>query len=702
MAESVKQRLGELVGALLGISTFAPSTAQGIALDDATTRSVREVYGGMLEAIPQIRLRWYPPDVERAQRLATNGDMTMVGQLSESMRIDGVIRGLGDARTSVVKFPKRFYGSAEVIDVLQSKTNSDRNVYDELIPATEAALMAWDGITTGVAIGEMMPVRGRNFPVLVRRFPQNLRFRWWQNQWYYQSVVGLIPINPGVPDEHGNSWVFHIPGGRLAPWNNGLWNTLGRSYINKTQTIFARQSYEMKHSHPARVAIAALGATEEERQGFLGGVIRWAMNAAFALPVGWDLKLIESNGQGIAVYEKSIETYNAEIATALCGSAVMLQGTVGFSNVDVFRVVQKDLIETTARGWDHTVNTQILPAFIGQRWGVDALDNATTVETDTTAPADRKVEADTMLALGNSVKGLVEAIRASQIAAGVDKPIALNVVEILARFGIPTLPGSVRTAKALEESKADPEGDSGGGGGANNEPKEPPPTKARIKAGGFNEGDHPRADDGKFGEGAGDSKGEAPAAPKTHADYKEATTQATSYLKADKARVSRVQDYTQDGFEDLNKYLNLSPQDREKTFGGKKADALQLKAARLAKDLEGSPKFEGEVHRGTYLPAAVFEKIQKDGKTYSRSFWSTTTDSATAEGFANNRPGGKSKSKDVQAILHIKQNAGVAISGVSKEQLDEKEILIKPGVIFKVSKIEAKSGVKHIYLEQAA
>ena len=453
MAESVKQKLGELVGALLGISTFAPSTVPGIMLGDETTHNVREVYGGMLEPIPQIRLRWYPPDIERAQRLATNGDMTMVGQLSESMRIDGVIRGLGDARTSVVKFPKRFYGSEEVIEVLQSKTNSDRNIYDELIPATEAALMAWDGISTGMAIGEMVPVKGRNFPVLVRRFPQNLFFRWWQNQWYYRSVVGLIPIQPGIPDANGNSWVFHIPGGRLTPWNNGLWNTLGRSYINKTQTIFARQSYEMKHSHPARVAIAALGATEEERQGFLGGIIRWAMNAAFALPVGWDLKLIESNGQGIAVYEKSIDTYNAEIATALCGSAVMLQGTVGFSNVDVFRVVQKDLIETTAKGWDHTVNTQILPAFIGQRWGVDALENATTVETDTTAPADRKVEADTMVSLGNSIKGLVEAIQAAQVAAGVKKPIALNVGEILARFGIPTIPGSVNTAKALEEAK---------------------------------------------------------------------------------------------------------------------------------------------------------------------------------------------------------------------------------------------------------
>ena len=83
--------------------------------------------------------------------------------------------------------------------------------------------------------------------------------------------------------------------------------------------------------------------------------------------------MIESKGEGINVYTESIKTYNEEMATALCGSAVMLQGTAGFSNMDVFRVVQTDLIKSTSSGWDHTVNSQILPPFIGQRWGTEAL-----------------------------------------------------------------------------------------------------------------------------------------------------------------------------------------------------------------------------------------------------------------------------------------------------------------------------------------
>ena len=443
---AVKESFKTFVASLLGISTFNPPDYPGPQLGDREVDEARTAYGGRLEAIPPVRLRWYPPDIERAQMLATNGDMTMIGQLNESMRIDGVYRGLLDARTSVTDFPKRFYGEPDVIETLTSKNLSDRNVYDEMIPSSEARLMVGDTINCGISVGEMVPVEGRDFPVLVRRYVQNLYYLWSRNTWLYRSIVGLIPIHPGRPYKNGNQWVLHIGGGRLSPWNNGLWNTCGRSYINKTQTIFARQSYEMKHSHPARVAFSPLGASEEERQGMLASIIRWALNACFALPVGWDIKLVESNGRGIDIYEKSIDTYNQEMATALCGSSVMLKGTVGFGNIDPFKVVAKNLMATSAGDWDHTCNTQILPAFIGRRWGEEKLRNATTVQTDVSEPLDRLAEAGTMVQLAAGIKNMVEAINAAQIAMGVEKPVALDVTELLSRFGIPTKPGAVLLA----------------------------------------------------------------------------------------------------------------------------------------------------------------------------------------------------------------------------------------------------------------
>lgn len=449
--------LKNLVSALIGISTFSPPTVPGPQLGDESVNAARSVVGGMLETIPAVRLRWYPPDIEKAQRSAQSGDLAIIGQLNESMRQDGVIRGLLDARSSVVNFPRRFYGSPSVVYELLAKNNSDRDVYEEMIPSSEARLMVSDEIICGVAIGEMVPVRGRDFPVLVRRFPQNLYFLASKNQWFYRSIVGLIPITPGLFDENGNGWVLHIGGGRLAPWNSGRWMSVGRSYINKTATIYARQSYEMKHAHPARVGVSTLGATEDQDRSMLQGLIQWALNAAFVLKPGWDIKLIESNGQGIKVYGESIKTYNEDIATALCGSAVMLQGTVGFSNMDPFQGVAFDLMRTSSSAWDHTVNTQILPAFIARRWGIDALANATTIETDVSKPQDRKVEAETMVVLANAITGLVDAIAKAQTAAGVEQTaLALNVDELLARNGIPTVlvPSIVTTPAANDVAHA--------------------------------------------------------------------------------------------------------------------------------------------------------------------------------------------------------------------------------------------------------
>ncbi len=443
---SVGDSFKQLVAALLGISTFAPpvSDVPGPDLSASLVREGRQSFGGNLEPIPHTRLRWYPPDIERAQRQADNGDMTLIGQLSQSMELDGVVRGLGDARAAVVDFERRYYGSPAVIEMLRSRNFSDRDVYEEMIPSAEAKLMVKDGIKCGIAVGEMVPVQGRDFPVLVRRFVQNLYYLWIRNQWYYRSTFGLMPIHVGYPrGDQPNWWVLHTPGGRLTPWNSGLWNTAGRAYINKTQTLFARQAYEFRHSQPARVLETTLGATNEENASDLRKLIRWAMNAAFVLPAGRTIKLVESNGQGIKVYQESINTYDKEIATAYCGSAAMLQGTVGFGNIDPFEHVSDDLRGSTAGGWDHTVNTQILPALIGYKFGVDALANATTVRTDVSKPIDRTAEATTSVQLANAIKGLVEAIAKAQHALGTDKPIALDLGELLARFGVPTRPTEI-------------------------------------------------------------------------------------------------------------------------------------------------------------------------------------------------------------------------------------------------------------------
>jgi hypothetical protein len=441
-----RDRLKQLVSAIRGVSTYSPNTAPGPQLGSEAVDAAREALGGNLEAIPIVRTRFYQKDIERALLAASNGDLTRIGQLHEFMKLDSTYKGMFAARTACVEFPKRFFGNPEIISVLQSKNWSDRDVYSEMIPAKEARLMCEDGEDCGVAIGEMCPVEGRDFPVLVRRFPQNLFYLQTQNTWFYRGVAGNIPIHPGEINKDGGWFVLHTPGGRLSPWNNGLWFTLARNIIGKTEVLYARQSYINKHSHPLRVGRFAQGASEAEQRTLVQSLVAWALNGAVALPDGWDVGLVESNGQGIKIYNDALKYFDEQIATAICGSAVMLQGTVGFSNMDAFQAVAGDLINTTAHGWDHTVSTQILPPFIASKWGVEDVRNATTVLTDTTPPKDQKAQAETFGVLGTAIQNLTGALA----------PYGLqpNVRELMASYGVPVIAVTPQLATPSAPEKA--------------------------------------------------------------------------------------------------------------------------------------------------------------------------------------------------------------------------------------------------------
>jgi len=159
--------------------------------------------------------------------------------------------------------------------------------------------------------------------------------------------------------------------------------------------------------------------------------------------VGWQVKLLESNGRGFEVMQADIETCNKEFATCVLGNTVMLDGGVGFQNADIFRMMSENLIRQTAESLAHVINTQGLPGFIVRRWGIEALRNAVAVEYDTTAPQDKKQMADTFVSFGNGIKAVTEALAMHGRAPNVD--------ELAARFGIPLTTTSPMLAPGSED-----------------------------------------------------------------------------------------------------------------------------------------------------------------------------------------------------------------------------------------------------------
>lgn len=418
--------LQQKIRALLGISAYAPPAGYGANLDDPVVEKIREALGGNLQPLPNTKSRWYMPDIEAAAHGADGGDLSMIGQLYRAMIRDGACNGLLTTRTSgLVRLPKRFYGDPEVVSELQAK-NGTRSVFDDMCPPSELARLAADGIVAGVGVGELVPVEGREFPVFVRLDPEFLRYRWAEGRWYYLSIAGALPIYPG-----NGRWVLHTPGGRITPWNAGAWQALGRAFVMKEHAIYSRMNYSAKLANPARAAVAPIGASEDQRVGFLKSVIAWGLNTVFELPPGWDVKIIESNGRGHDVFQAEIDTADREYMIALAGQEVTTTGGSGFANADIHRSIRADLIKATGDDLAYTVNTQIIPSYVADKWGIDALVAGAIVEWDTKPPKELETDAR---ALMTTAQGL------AQLEAAL-KPYAdkfrLDIDQILTQFGIP-------------------------------------------------------------------------------------------------------------------------------------------------------------------------------------------------------------------------------------------------------------------------
>ena len=427
-------RLADAARALLGVSAYEAPKGYGADLDDKQVREIRKALGGQLQPIPTTKLRWYLADLETAQHQADGGSIRDAARLCNAFRRDGKLAGLLNTRTDgLVRMPKKFYGDKEIADELRA-LNGSRSVFEEMVPPSELALLDADGLTLGVSIGELVPVAGREYPVMVRLDPEFLTYRWTENRWYYASIAGNLPITPG-----DGRWVMHMPGGRMAPWRYGMWPALGKTFIEKDHALLHRANYSSKLANPARVAVAPAGATEGFRLGFLKMIMAWSINSVFEMPPGWDVKLLESKGEGWKVFQDQIDTCDREFMVLLAGQEVTTTGGTGFSNQKMPEMIRQDLIAADAEKLAYTVNTQVLPLFTLIRKGEAGLDKPTWLQWATGRAQDLEGEGRTLQTAAQGIAQLVEALNA--------RGLELDVAQLCERFGIPLTQGTPNVPK---------------------------------------------------------------------------------------------------------------------------------------------------------------------------------------------------------------------------------------------------------------
>jgi hypothetical protein len=426
----LSSRLSAVANALLGVSAYQAQGASTIGaqrIDDDNVEQIRELTGGQIQPVAVTQQKWLLADLERASVAADNGDLSIVGNLWASMSRDGFINGLGETRTAgLVSLPLRWYGDEKIISELSDETES-RTIFGEMCPSVELAMLAADEMVCGAGVAELVPVAGRDYPVLVRLDPS---FLWYNNangQWYYRSRAGLLLIEPGM-----GRWVLHTRA-RQSPWKKALWPALGRAFIHKEHAMLHRANFSGKLANPARVAFAPQQTTEQERVGFLSRLLAWGLNTTIELTPGWDVKLLESNGRGWEVFGKEIEQSDLEIMIALAGQVVTVTGGTGFANADIHQTIKADLIKQTADALAQTINQQVLPIYVIKQHGIEALKNMPRLEWDTAPPEDRKTSAEALKAVAGAVGELRE------LAAASGK--CLDEDALFAKFGVPIAPG---------------------------------------------------------------------------------------------------------------------------------------------------------------------------------------------------------------------------------------------------------------------
>lgn len=367
--------------------------------------------------------RWEFSDLERALQAADVGDLGPAARIWKACKRDGVIHGVLSTRShGLVQMPRRFSGDHYAVE-LQAD-------FDNLVPPEELALLVEDGVGLGVGVAERIKTPGQDYGVLRRLDPEYLIYRWTEDRWYYRSIVGLVPVTPG-----DGRWVLHVPGGAIAPWQNGLWHALGRAYIAKEHAFYLRENYSQKLANAARVAYSPQGAIETVRRGFFAKLANWGSNPVFDLPPGWDVKLLESNGRGFEVYQETIKTSNEEASITLAGQTVTTDGGAGFQNSNIHATIRSDIIQFDGNAISKTLSEQIVPHWANERFGFIGVVLRPSVAYDTTPQKDQMQEVTALNTFGQSLKSANEGLRPYNCR--------VDARAMAIKLGVPVLDGSV-------------------------------------------------------------------------------------------------------------------------------------------------------------------------------------------------------------------------------------------------------------------
>jgi hypothetical protein len=286
---------------------------------------------------PSIRVftRWTPQLIQAAEIAADGGDLSQAARVVSWLLTDDRIRGCLNARIQallglVPGFEKSGDRRRSGVAVKALEAGED---FWASYPEHELWLMIAWGLMLGVAPmrhdpqyrdghdGRLLPCPKFWHPATGLRFDG--RSRQWKvrvarisQEWGAEEVV-----TPG-----DGTWILHAPYGLHRPWELGLWKQLcwwkllkdyGRSdwarHMEKGSLLVLTQT-AVQQNAPGQLA-----NTAETRQNSANSIYQRGKDAVAALPLGAELKLVETAGKAQELYSTGVDKANEAFAIAIRG-----------------------------------------------------------------------------------------------------------------------------------------------------------------------------------------------------------------------------------------------------------------------------------------------------------------------------------------------------------------------------------------------
>lgn len=299
--------------------------------------------------VQPVEVQWYLSDIPRLMRELDTGLLRSASMLAEAFKIDGRTQGLLTTRADgLFSLPSGCTSGPEKrLTPLAAWFNKD---FGRVFPRAERVAFVLDRINVGIALAEITETADGKLQI-VRLPPEHLIVTPGTSEVRYLGEL----VEPG-----NGRWILWRST-VIAPWRNGIWAALARAFIAKDHAYFLRESYSNTLANPARVAEAPPGSSDEDFEKWFEEVGGWGPNTVLATRDGYQVKIVESNGQGYQVFRATMQDCNEDATFAIAGQTVTAEGTTGFSNGEIFSKIRSDLIDGDGTGFCEVLNDQFVP-----------------------------------------------------------------------------------------------------------------------------------------------------------------------------------------------------------------------------------------------------------------------------------------------------------------------------------------------------